>query len=225
MIFYTYDKKTKEYTGTQNAFIDPLETKKQGKTVYLVPGNATVKKPLETKENQAVIFNGSGWEIVADYRNKTYYIGTEQHEMKELGDLPDGATFEPVEPEKTLDELKSDKLAELTEITSKFDNQLVNTDMIIKSSLGFSINADLRSQINLRGLIVVGIEPVNFVTADNSVQSLNIEQLNILLNECAQNGQHLYLLKWQYREQIEQAKTVEELNAIEFNFVMKDFSK
>ena len=132
---------------------------------------------------------------------------------------------EPAEPEKTLDELKSDKLAELTSITSKFDNQLVNTDMIIKSSLGFSINADLRSQNNLKGLITVGIEPVNFVTADNSVKSLSLKQLNVLLNECTQNVQHLYLLKWQYREQIEQAKTVEELNAIKFNFVMKDFSK
>ena len=222
MIFYTYDEKTKEFTGTQSAFIDPLETKKQGKNVYLVPANATDKKPLKTKENQAVIFNGSEWEIVADYRNKTYYIGTEKYEMKELGELPKGATFEPVEPEKTLDELKSEKLLELTSITSKFDNQLVNTDMIIKSSLGFSINADLRSQNNLRGLISVGIEPVNFMDATNSAQSLTLEQLNVLLNECAQNGQHLYLLKWHYREQIEQAQTVDELNAIKFNFIMKE---
>ena len=127
--------------------------------------------------------------------------------------------------EKSLSELKSEKLSELTAITSKFDNQLVNTDMIIKSSLGFSINADLRSQNNLRGLIAVGIEPVNFVTADNSVQSLSIEQLNVLLNECALNGQSLYLQKWAYKSQIEQAKTVEELNAIKFEFVMKNFSK
>ena len=225
MIFYTYDEKTKEYTGTQNAFIDPLESQKQGKTVYLIPANATDKKPLEIKENQAIIFNGSEWEIITDYRNKTYYIGTEQYEMKELGDLPNGVTFEPVEPEKALDELKSEKLSELTSITSKFDNQLVNTDVIIKSSLGFSINADLRSQNNLRGLIAVGVEPVNFVTADNSVKSLTLEQLNTLLNECAQNGQHLYLLKWHYREQIEQAKTVDELNTIKFNFTMKDFSQ
>ena len=127
--------------------------------------------------------------------------------------------------EKTLDELKSEKLSELASITSKFDNQLVNNEMIIKSSLGFSINADLRSQNNLRGLIVVGIEPVNFVTADNSVQSLSLEQLNVLLNECALNGQSLYLQKWAYKSQIEQTKTVEELNKIVFNFEMKDFSK
>ena len=134
--------------------------------------------------------------------------------------------FTVVEPPKTtLEEARSRKLSELTTITSKFDNQLVNNEMIIKSSLGFSINADLRSQNNLRGLIAVGVEPVNFMTADNSVQSLRLEQLNILLSECAQNGQYLYLLKWQYREQIEQAQTVEELNTIEFNFTMKDFSK
>ena len=209
MIFYIYDEKTKEYIGTQNAFIDPLETKKQGKNVYLVPPNATDKKPLETKENQAVIFNGSEWEVVSDYRGKTYYLDTEPHEMKELGDLPEGATFEPVEPKKTLGELKSEKLAELTAITSKYDNQLVNNEMIIKSSLGFSINADLRSQNNLRGLISVGTEPVDFVTANNSVKVLNIKQLNTLLNECALNSQNLYLQKWKYKEQIENAQTKE----------------
>ena len=224
MIFYIYDEKTKEYTGTQNAFIDPLETKKQGKNVYLVPANATDKKPLDVKENQAVIFNGSEWEIIADYRGKTYYLGTEQHEMKELGDLPKGATFEPVEPEKTIDELKSEKLAELSAITSRFDNQLVNNEMIIKSSLGFSINADLRSQNNLRGLIAVGVEPVNFVTADNSVKSLTLEQLNVLLNETIKNGENLYKTKWELRNRILNSSSVEELNSIKFNFVMLDFS-
>lgn len=131
---------------------------------------------------------------------------------------------EPAEPEKTCDELKSEKLAELTTITSKFDNQLVNNEMIIKSSLGFTVNADLRSQNNLRGLIAVGVEPVNFVTADNSVKSLSLEQLNTLLKETIQNGEHLYRTKWGYRDAILNAKTLEELNAIEFNFTMKDFS-
>ena len=224
MIFYIYDEKTKEYIGTQNAFIDPLETKKQGKNVYLVPANATDKKPLKTKKNQAVIFNCSEWEIIADYRNKTYYIGTEQHEMKELGDLPKGATFEPVEPEKTLEELKEKKLDELTAAGHQFDNQLVNENMIIKSSLGFKVNADLRSQNNLRGLIAVGVEPVNFVTADNSVKSLSLEQLNVLLNEAIKNGEKLYETKWKYRDMILNSSSTEELNAIEFKFTMSDFS-
>ena len=157
--------------------------------------------------------------------NTTFYKSIGMTEM-EVEQACNGSYYlKGYAPSKNLDELKSEKLSELTAITSKFDNQLVNTDMIIKSSLGFAVNADLRSQNNLRGLIAVGVEPVNFVTADNSIQSLNIEQLNVLLNECAQNVQHLYLLKWQYREQIEQTKTVEELNAIEFKFTMEDFSK
>ena len=127
--------------------------------------------------------------------------------------------------EKTLEELKEDKLDELTAITSKFDNQLVNNEMIVKSSLGISVNADLRSQNNLRGLISVGLEPVNFVDSENVSHSLSLEQLNTLLNECALNGQNLYLQKWSYKSQIEEAKTVEELNKIVFNFEMKDFSK
>ena len=127
-------------------------------------------------------------------------------------------------PIQNLDELKTSKLSELTAITSKFDNQLVNTDMIINSSLGFAINADLRSQNNLRGLIAVGIEPVNFVTADNSVQSLTLEQLNVLLKESIENGKKLYETKWKYRDMILNSTSTEELNAIEFKFTMMDFT-
>ena len=224
MIFYTYDEKTKEFTGTQNAFIDPLETKKQGKNVYLVPANATDKKPLKTKKNQAVIFNGSEWEIIADYRGKTYYVGTEQHEMKELGDLPKGATFEPVEPEKTLDELKEKKLDELTAAGHQFDNQLVNENMIINSSLGFKANADLRSQNNINGLIAANKEPVAYVDSQNVAHSLTLSQLNILLQEIILCGQYLYQQKWAYRAQINACTTKEELAAITFEFKMKDFS-
>ena len=153
MIFYTYDEKTKEYTGTQNAFIDPLETENQGKEVYLVPPNTTDKKPLEVKENQAVIFNGSEWEIIADYRNKTYYIGTEQHEMKELGDLPKGATFEPVEPEKTLDELALLKVAEqesaLKEKASKLREDLVTAQLTNNTEWIASIQAEYATLMGL----------------------------------------------------------------------------
>ena len=153
MILYTYNEKTKEFTGAQTAFIDPLETQKQGKEVYLVPSNATDKKPLEVKENQAVIFNGSEWEIIADYRNKTYYIGTEQHEMKELGDLPNGATFEPVEPEKTLDELALLKVTEqesaLKEKASKLREDLVTAQLTNNTDWIASIQAEYATLMGL----------------------------------------------------------------------------
>ena len=162
-----------------------------------------------------------------EYTSRTQWCNDNGYFIQEIEPLDNGTRqFQICAPaEKSLSELKSEKLSELTAITSKFDNQLVNNEMIINSSLGFSINADLRSQNNLRGLIAVGIEPVNFVTADNSVKSLSIEQLNTLLNECALNGQSLYLQKWEYKAQIENAQTTEELNKIVFKFEMKDFSK
>ena len=125
--------------------------------------------------------------------------------------------------EKTLDELKSEKLAELTSITSKFDNQLVNTDMVIKSSLGFSINADLRSQLNIRRLISIGAEPVSFIIADNTTVDLSLAQLNILISECEENMQHIFDLKQSYKKQIADATTKEELDAIDLQFPMKEF--
>ena len=127
--------------------------------------------------------------------------------------------------EKTLDELKSEKLAELTTITSKFDNQLVNNEMIIKSSLGFSINADLRSQLNIHRLINVGVEPVSFIIADNTTVDLSIAQLNILINECEENMQYLFDLKQSYKKQITDATTKEELDTIDLQFTMKDFEQ
>lgn len=65
MLFYTYDEKTKEYIGTQNVFIDPLETKKQGKDIYLKPANSTNIKPtLEpSTNNDMLVFNGKEWQI------------------------------------------------------------------------------------------------------------------------------------------------------------------
>lgn len=221
MIFYTYDEKTKEYTGTQNAFIDPLETKKQGKNIYLVPANATDKKPLETKENQAVIFNGSEWEIIADYRNKTYYIGTEQHEMKELGDLPNGATFEPIEPIKTLEELKADKLNELSTKASSFE-QTENKDMYITSSLGYKVNADPKALRNIEVLIDLGV--TEFRTYDNESVEITADGLKTLKKEIGINAVSLYQQKWVLQDLINKATAEEELNVIDIKFTMKDFS-
>lgn len=226
MIFYIYDEKTKELIGTQNGFIDPLETKKQGKNVYLVPANATDKKPLKTKKNQAVIFNGSEWEIIADYRGKTYYIGTEQHEMKELGDLPKGATFEPVEPEKTLEELKAEKLEALTAYAGQFD-QYKCDDMYVTSSIGgYKFNADIRSQTNMQGLIDVLADDAStlYKDYDNEFRTMTKADLAVLKSECLKNGQYLYQQKWTLQPKINACTSKEELDAIEIKFEMLEFN-
>jgi len=69
MEIYMFDGETKEYIGAEDALLDPLETKKQGKPVYLLPANATFDRPPAAEDGKAVIFN-NGWEQVADNRGK-----------------------------------------------------------------------------------------------------------------------------------------------------------
>ena len=136
-------------------------------------------------------------------------------------------TITAVKKEKkkaTLEEVKAARLEELSQRCHAFDNQFVNGELIIKSSLGFSINAALRSQNNLRGLISVGIEPVNLIDATDNVRSLTLEQLNVLLKEAVKNGENLYKTQWNIRDRILNSSTIEELNSIEFKFSMLDFS-
>ena len=90
MLIYNYDKKTKEYIGYSNAELDPEETNIQGKDVYLVPANATLKEPPNVKQNQIQVFRND-WYIEPDYRGQ-YMVDDEMQptEIKDIGDLPLG---------------------------------------------------------------------------------------------------------------------------------------
>lgn len=108
MNVYKYDYQTKEYIGTEAALIDPLESEKQSKEVYLLPANATFTAPPAEKEGFSHVWSGEAWQEVEDNRGTQYWLpgdtyGTPAHEMKELGPLPDGATttaLEQTEDEK-----------------------------------------------------------------------------------------------------------------------------
>lgn len=62
MIAYTYDIISKRYSGETSCQIDPIESKNQGKEVYLLPANSTWKEPLPEKDGFYVVFNGNDWE-------------------------------------------------------------------------------------------------------------------------------------------------------------------
>lgn len=69
MEIYMFDGETKEYIGAEDALLDPLETKKQGKPVYLLPANAVFDRPPIAEGGKAVIFD-DGWKQVVDNRGK-----------------------------------------------------------------------------------------------------------------------------------------------------------
>lgn len=127
-------------------------------------------------------------------------------------------------PQPDFEELKTLKLNELTSKGHAFDSQLVNTDMYIVSSLGFKVNADLRSQNNIRSLIDSVTDTVLFNDYNNVFRKLNKEQLQTLLKECIENGQALYVQKWKLAQLINDCNTQEELDSIEITFTMADYS-
>ena len=106
MIIYNYDEFTKEYTGYCNADLDPEETKRQGKNVYLIPANATAQKPPKVKEHETVIYN-NGWEIVADFRG-LYMVNSDMNPLKveQIGALPEG--YAPASEEQVQKILEDD---------------------------------------------------------------------------------------------------------------------
>jgi hypothetical protein len=91
MDIYNFNKETKEFISKTVATESPLE-----KGVFLIPANATITKPLDTKENFAVCFNEDKqeWEYIEDNRNKTVYNKETRQESKidYLGVIKDDVT-------------------------------------------------------------------------------------------------------------------------------------
>lgn len=131
---YKYNTETKEYLYTEEAFLDPLESKAQGKPIYLLPADSTFSEPLTAKEGYAVCWNGTAWEYIEDHRQTSdkggvpvegsgtpYWMPDDTWRsparyMKELGPLPEGAIT--ARPEKSLEELKADKVSQIDQETS-----------------------------------------------------------------------------------------------------------
>ena len=72
MKYYLYDEKTKQYVKEQEGYLDPLETKAQGKNIYIVPPFSTTEKPDLTslKDNEILVFNGNKWQT-----EQEFYVG------------------------------------------------------------------------------------------------------------------------------------------------------
>lgn len=64
MLAYKYDKETKEYLGTQEAQINPLEGG------YLLPANSTFIEPQQNAPGYVNVFENDIWVVKADNRGK-----------------------------------------------------------------------------------------------------------------------------------------------------------
>ena len=126
-------------------------------------------------------------------------------------------------PESTIEELKAKKLAEISAEAHKY-SQYECEEMYLTSSKGFRINADGRAQDNIKGLIALGVT-CRFKDYDNKFHpGITVEDLNVMLLECYQNGAMLYQKKFDYEDRVANAKSKEELD-FDVIFDMADFSK
>ena len=133
----------------------------------------------------------------------------------------DGSITFTAPKEKSLSELKSDKLAELSAKASSFE-QTENKEMYIISSLGYKVNADPKALRNIEVLIDLGV--TQFRNYDNENVEVTTDNLKTMKSEIGINSVKLYQQKWAMQDLINKAKTKEELDAIEIKFEMLDFS-
>lgn len=154
-------------------------------------------------------------QAIAEQENKAFGVPETAEEWLDLGVVY--TEEEIVEPVKTLDQLKTEKLIELNR---EFDR--ASERAYTESSLGFTIDADATAKRNLDGLITSIEEgalepPVYFMDYNNELHPVDLAGLKTMRLEVIANGQALYQAKWAIRNAIESAESEEQLNEISIN--------
>lgn len=67
MKIYRYDDEG-VFLREDEGYLDPEETKKQGKEIYMLPANSTFTAPPKTNNDEIAIFKNGIWRIEKDYR-------------------------------------------------------------------------------------------------------------------------------------------------------------
>lgn len=216
MQVYKYDEKTKEYIGTEQALIDPLETELQGKTIYLLPANATFEKP-NLQDGFASVFDGTQWENIEDNRGKEYWLntdtfGTPAHSMKDLGAFPAGAVF--TAPEKTLEQVKAEKINVL-----KAERDSKEVEPITYNGNSYDYDDKARERINaaIIALDVQGADAsIDWTTADNADTPVTATDLKMIIAAVAVRSNKLHTAYRIAKEKVEAATTAADVEDVTF---------
>lgn len=218
---YLFDEKTKEYKSEVNAQLDPLESEKAGKDIYLLPANATWEQP-PIKEGYTTVWNGKEWDAVEDNRKKEYWLpedkyGAPAREMKELGPLPEGATL--TVPERTLEEVKAAKIAELkTERDSRevepieYGGNLYDYDDKARERINAAIIA-----LDMQTAQTKAVANIDWTTADNADVKVTADDLRMVIAMVAQRSNALHVAYRAAKDKIAAATTVAEVEAVTLN--------
>ena len=224
MKYYLYDEKTKQFITEQEGYLDPLETKAQGKNVYIVPPFSTTEKPNLTslKDNEILVFKGDKWTV-----EQEFYVGKIvdcQGERVSKYVTDNDLTFEkcdegfkivekPVPQEKTLEELKDEKHSQLkatmqakrNALTCEYDNDV------------FDCNEQAQSNMtSLMGFANLGMNEFFIRSTTEITHILNNIQLIELATLMSKAINDLYSEYWQYKNALYECKSKEEIDRIKW---------
>ena len=221
MKYYLYDEKTKQFIKEQEGYLDPLETKAQGKNVYIVPPFSTTEKPNLTslKDNEILVFKGDKWTV-----EQEFYVGKivgcqSERVVKYVND--NGLTFEKCDEgfkivekqvkEKTLEELKEQKHAELKRIMQTRRNAI---------QVGFggdTFDANESAQENMIVLLKafdLGAPAVQIRSATEVTHTFDKDTCQQLSLAMLQAVQALYAEYWELKNRLAACETIAEVEAI-----------
>ena len=225
MKYYLYDEKTKQFIKEQEGYLDPLETKAQGKNVYIVPPFSTTEKPDLTilKDNEILVFNDNKWQV-----EQEFYVGKVvdcQDERVSKYVTDNDLTFEkcdegfkivekPLPKEKTLEELKEEKHAELKQIMrNKRQNVKVNYD-------NDTFDANEEAQANIIVLLKafdLGAQTVSIRSSTEETHVFDKEHCQELSLIMLSAVQAIYDQYWDLKDLLSNCETVEEVESISWN--------
>ena len=136
-------------------------------------------------------------------------------------------TVDPVSPEPrepSLEELKQMKLGALDASFNEYRN---SSSTFLVSSLGFKANANVTAFDNVSGLVAQlqyrlekGEEApkVEFMTFDDSLVALGLDEMKTLQVEISENNSKAYAHKWSLRQKIQTAENEDALSLISIDF-------
>ena len=170
-------------------------------------------------------------EAIDDTGTNLLFFGEEKYNdwVKPYVDLwqakKDQQQQEQEEAEAEYNRFENRQARALTHLNEDFET--VKDRAHLRSSLGFTIDANSTAKENVQGLIEeVGESTVQFCDYYNQFHELNKSQLETLKSEINKNGQALYAQKWQYRTAIENCTDNEGLDAVTeiIEFTYMDFT-
>ena len=84
-ICYRYDQEKKTFQQSEEMHKDPLESKLQGKDIWLLPADCTLIEPPEAKEGFIIVWNGDAWEYKEQEKEKEPepYVPTEKEKTQQ----------------------------------------------------------------------------------------------------------------------------------------------